>query len=737
MKTLILPIFLLAATYSFAQLQDSTQTKSIDEVVLTKKVFQKKADRLVFDVASSPIAKGSNAFDLLKETPMISASDDKTLQILGKNAVLIYLNGRKSNMSPDAVIELLKSMPSENIQKIEVITMPSSEFAVEGNQGIVNIVLKKKPTDGLNGNLRMENNQSYFNSQKASLTLNYRKDKLGLSTNFNAGQNYNRQFLSLANGNNDFRQTSAGNIDNIGANLSGYLNLDFEINEKQNLGFSYNNYTYRSKELHTDLFNELTNLKTGEILRNRTENFGNTKSDDHSFNLNYELKTDDKGSKLSISSSYLKHIKKEEITGSTIEQDAQQNNGELLKKFQQNIPLGIDNIGILADYVKKMNNDYTLSFGASFNHTKTDSDTKFINILPPTGIDLNQSNHFVYTEKIPSAYITLEKNFGEKWTTKAGFRFEKTMSDGIVLDKDITINRDNNSFLPYLSLSYNPNQKHNFSYSFSSRIQRPQFWAIAPNKIYLTETNYIQNNPFAKPETYYNQEFMYMYKNAYFLNLNHSYVKDASEQIPLQGINSKDQRVLAYIRTNYGDKQEMTASLGMQKTFFKGIWMANNSAFVGHHLYKGEVSEDPTDTQHEVVFNKNVIDYNTTFYGINLQNTIRLSSKKDWFLGVNYFYTSSLMIELGKLEPVHGLNLSLKKTMDNWTFNLQARDVFHTSEIKITGYQNNGDYNIVDQSQYRRRFIFTATYTFGNQKLQKLRNIEGANEDVKSRTGNN
>ncbi|KMQ71653.1 TonB-dependent receptor domain-containing protein [Chryseobacterium koreense] len=736
MKTLILPIFLLAATFSFAQMQDSAKAKTIDEVVMTKKVFQKKADRLVFDVASSPIAKGSNAFDLLKETPMISASDDKTLQILGKNAVLIYLNGRKSNMSPDAVIELLKSMPSENIQKIEVITMPSSEFAVEGNQGIVNIVLKKKPTDGLNGNLKMENNQSYFNSQKASVTLNYRKDKLGISTNFNAGQNNNRQFLSLANGNKDFSQTSAGNIDNFGTNLSGYLNLDFEINEKQNLGFSYNNYTYRSKELHTDLFNVLTNLKTGEIFRNRTENFGNTKSDDHSFNLNYELKTDDKGSKLSISSSYLKHIKKEEITGSTIEQDAQQNNGELLKQFQQNIPLGIDNIGILADYVKKMNNDYTLSFGASFNHTKTDSDTKFTNILPPTGIDLNQSNHFLYTEKIPSAYITLEKNFGEKWTSKAGFRFEKTMSDGIVLDKNITINRDNNSFLPYLSLSYNPNQKHNFSYSFSSRIQRPPFWAIAPNKIYLTETNYIQNNPFAKPETYYNQELMYMYKNAYFLNFSHSYVKDASEQIPLQGINSKDQRVLAYIRTNYGDKQEMTASLGMQKTFFKGIWVANNSAFLGHHLYKGEVAEDPTDTQHEVTFNKNVIDYNTTFYGVNLQNTIRLSSKKDWFLGVNYFYTSSLMIELGKLEPVHGLNLSLKKTMDNWTFNLQVRDVFHTSEIKITGYQNNGDYNIVDQSQYRRRFNFTATYTFGNQKLQKIRNIGGANDDVKNRTGN-
>ena len=740
MKTLITSIALLSGMVSFAQenpKKDSSKTQNIQEVVVTKKVFQKKADRLVYDVAASPIAKGSNAFDLLKETPLLSSTDDKTLQIVGKNDAQIYINGRKSNMNPEAVVEMMKTMPSENIQRIEVITVPSSEFAVEGNQGIINIVLKKKPTDGLNGNLKFENNQAYFNSQNAAATLNYRKGKLGIAANLNNAYNNRRQFLKLSNGNADFAQTSEGNIDEPSRNLSGYLNIDYELNEKQNLGFSYNNYTYRSKELHTDLYNEYKDLTTGDIYRSQTENFGTSKSNDHSFNLNYELKTDDKGSKLSLSSSYLIHRKTDIVNGSTYEMDAARNRVDLMKQFRQDMPLNIDNYGVLADYIKKFKNDYTLSFGASYNHTKTDSDTQFFNLKPPTGTDSNQSNHFVYTEKIPSAYVTLEKNFGEKWTSKVGFRYEITKSEGVVLDKDITINRDNKSFLPYVSIGYNPSQNHSFSYSFSSRIERPAFWAIAPNKIYLTANNYVQNNPFAKPETYYNQELMYMYKSAYFLNLSHSFVKDAAEQIPLQGINNQTgENVLAYIRNNYGDKQEMTASVGMQKTFFKGIWTANNSVFVGHNIYKGQVTGDPTDTKNEVTFNTNVIDYSSTFMGLKLNNTIRLSSKKDWFLGVNYFYTSSLMIELGKLEPFHGLNLSLKKTLDNWTFNLQARDVFHTSENKIIGYQNNGDYNIVDQNQYRRRLIFTATYTFGNQKIQKVRNIGGANDDVKNRTGN-
>jgi outer membrane receptor for ferrienterochelin and colicin len=145
MKRIITTAAVLTIAFFNAQQvkKDSASSKEIQEVTMTKKVFQKKADRMVFDVANSPIAKGTTGFDLLKETPMVSSTDNATLKILGKNASIIYINGRKSNMEPEAVIEMLKNMPSENISKIEVITMPSSEFQVEGNQGIINIILKK------------------------------------------------------------------------------------------------------------------------------------------------------------------------------------------------------------------------------------------------------------------------------------------------------------------------------------------------------------------------------------------------------------------------------------------------------------------------------------------------------------------------------------------------------------------------------------------------------------------
>ena len=186
MKKLIIALSLLSGFVAFAQekpKKDSAKTKDIQEVVVSKKVFQKKADRLVFDVAASPVAKGNTAFNLLKETPLVSSTDDKTLKIAGKSNAVIYINGKRTQMNADAIEALLKNTPAENIQKIEVITLPGSEFNVESSDGIINIVLKKKMTDGTNGNLRMTNYQGIDNSQAASASLNFRKNKWALRSN--------------------------------------------------------------------------------------------------------------------------------------------------------------------------------------------------------------------------------------------------------------------------------------------------------------------------------------------------------------------------------------------------------------------------------------------------------------------------------------------------------------------------------------------------------------------------
>lgn len=733
MKIVITSLALLASSILFAQESaktDSTQTKKIDEVVMTKRVFEKKADRMIFDVAHSPIAKGTTAFDLLKETPLVSSTDDATLKILGKNNALIYINGKKTNMDADSVIEMLKNMPSENLSKIEVITVPSSEFQVESNDGIINIILKKKQTDGLNGTLKLSDEQAYYNKPAASLSLNYRKGKLGANGNVYTSLYPHRQFYHLSNGNNDYKNTSVGSIDDPNVNVGGYVNLDYQITDKQSIGLSYNTRYNWSNNSRTNLNNFSQDFTTNTTKSTNTYDVEDAHSRNNSLNLNYEIKTDDDGSKLSLNASYLNFQRLQQNTNTTTNLDTQIINRQFLQKTPQNV----DNYGFQADYIQKLKKETTLSFGGNYNHTKTDNDTKFENLIPPTGEDANLSNHFVYMENISGFYGTLEKNFGEKFSGKIGTRIELTHNQGDVLDKaDPYYHFTNNytSFLPYASANYNFNKENSLSYTFSSRVRRPSFWELNPSRQYLTENNYIQNNPFMKASTYYTQELNYMYKSAYFLVLNHSYVKDDNEQIPLQKTNANGDAELRYIRTNYGDKQEYSASLGMQKTFYKGIWNMNNSFNLTHVIFKGSVNVDPITNETFPEFN---INKKSTYFMLQLQNNIRLSAKKDWYLGVNYFYLSPQEIAFGKLGVLQSVDLSLKKTLKDWTFMLELNDIFNTNQVTINDLQSSGYYNTVSQNNYNRSVSLKVTYNFGNKKVEKVRKTESANDAIKDRT---
>ncbi len=721
---------LFIGTVAFAQEKykaDSTKVQEIKEVTMSKKVFRKESDRFVYDVSASPVAKGNTAFGILKETPLVSSTDDKSLKVLGKSNAVIYMNGRKTSMNAEAIIELLKNTPAENISKIEVITVPGSEYNVESSDAVINIILKKKLDDGVNGNFRASNHQDYYNHQSTALSLNARKDKLGISTNINGSNWQNRQQYLLKNGTASSLNTSEGPISDPNLNLGGYLNVDYALTERQNIAVSWNSWANRSYDSKGELFNTLL-LPTG-LSYNKTENQEDARSDNNSVNLNYEIKTDSLGSKLNMNIAYLNYKRFQKSTNTTFNSNLLQETLDLTRRFNQRAPQLIDNYAATADYLQKFRNDFTVSVGGNYSQTNTDNDTYFENLDIPSGTfikDDNQSNHFVYNEKITGLYATLEKKFGPKFSGKIGARFENTHSFGEILDTDINVKRDYSNILPYASFSYDINDKNNISYSFSSRIRRPSFWEINPVRTYITPTNYIQNNPFVKASEVYNNNFTYMFKQSYFFIVSHSLSKDDYSQIPLQNDNE-----LRYIRTNYGDKTEFSAMIGTQKSYFNNILTTNTNIGLQINRIDAYLDHDPITGDQ---FSPFVIDTNTKSLLIQTHNNIRLSAKKDWFLGVNYWYVGPQIINIGTLQPLSSLDVSVKKIWNEWTFNLEATDLLRTNVVKLDDTQSNGNYNYVKNDQFRRGVQFSVTYSFGNKKLKNIRQIDDASKDAKSRT---
>ena len=244
--------------------------------------------------------------------------------------------------------------------------------------------------------------------------------------------------------------------------------------------------------------------------------------------------------------------------------------------------------------------------------------------------------------------------------------------------------------------------------------------------MYLTSTNYVQNNPFVKASAVYNSELTYMLKQSYFLIASHTLAKDDNAQVPLQ--NGQE---LRYIRTNFGDKQELGLSAGMQKNFFNGVLTTNTSVGVQFNTVKGSLSKDPLTGDE---FEPYTIDSSTSSLFIQSNNNLKLSKNKDWFMGVNFFYIGEQIINLGTLSPLSSLDLSVKKIWNDWTFNLQFRDVFRTHILRLKDTQSNGNYNTVRNNNYSQSVEFSLTYNFGNKSVKKIRSINEANKDIKSRT---
>lgn len=208
------------------------------EVAVTAQsyVVQKK-DRLVFQISNINLTENNNTFDLLKFTPLLTVKDDK-LSMIGKSGVLVYVNGRKSNLGGDGVENYLKTLPAQAIQSIEVITNPNSTVRREGDIGIINLVLKKNEQDGINGMVSLSDNQSYYNSQNASLYLAAQKNKWNISANF-----YGLNNKGYQSSRNEYRYYDTGlkyrenaRFYPLNRYLGGSVNLDYHLADSHTLG---------------------------------------------------------------------------------------------------------------------------------------------------------------------------------------------------------------------------------------------------------------------------------------------------------------------------------------------------------------------------------------------------------------------------------------------------------------------------------------------------------------------
>jgi iron complex outermembrane receptor protein len=178
--SLTIPTVLLKAASNKLQAVTVTSKKPMIEV---------KADKMIFNVENSINATGSNALELLQKSPGMMVDNNDNISMKGKTGVKVYVDGKLMQLDSKELAAYLKTINSNDIEAIEMISNPSAKYDASGNAGIVNIRLKKNKKFGTNGSANVGLVQGVTPKGNASVNLNYRDKKVNLFGNVsgNAG----------------------------------------------------------------------------------------------------------------------------------------------------------------------------------------------------------------------------------------------------------------------------------------------------------------------------------------------------------------------------------------------------------------------------------------------------------------------------------------------------------------------------------------------------------------------
>ncbi|TSE02512.1 outer membrane beta-barrel protein [Aquimarina algiphila] len=115
--------------------------------------YQIDLDKKTYDLSKDLSSKGGTLYDVAQNLPSVQLESDGNISIRGSGDIQVLIDGRPSGLAKNA--NSFRSIPASSIEKIEVITNPSSKYVSNGTGGIINVVLKKGKKKRLNGSIEL------------------------------------------------------------------------------------------------------------------------------------------------------------------------------------------------------------------------------------------------------------------------------------------------------------------------------------------------------------------------------------------------------------------------------------------------------------------------------------------------------------------------------------------------------------------------------------------------------
>lgn len=488
------------------ELEPSVETMEAVEIRVAKSSVMLRLDKRVFNVGKDLVSAGGTAEDILRNVPGVSVDVDGSITLRSSTGVLILLNGRSSSLLDSDNSAGLRQIQASQIDKIEVITNPSSRYEAEGTAGIINIILKSSQEKGLNGSVNA--NIGHPENFGLGANINYNKNKFNWFTGIGAWYvnrpgtgSFRNQFYDLGNPDN----TLFSNMDRTHErkSLVGFFKFgaDYRINSKNTLMTSLSlrssNDNNPSQLIYKDALGSIDNIF---LITQRDESETEEEGEIDCF-LTHKKVFDRKGHQLITEVQYENRTEEEVSIYKELFFD--KNNAAIdTTDFNQlsNNEEGNKLFIVKSDYIQPFGKESKFELGFQSSFRSIGNDYKVRELLNNVEIpDTNFTNNFKYEEIIHGIY----GNVGSK-VDKFSFQFGLRIEHSDVITKLLLTNENNPrnyyNFFPSAFFTYDLSSSDALQLSYSRRIQRPSFWDLNPFFTLRDRRNIFRGNPNIEPE---------------------------------------------------------------------------------------------------------------------------------------------------------------------------------------------------------------------------------------------
>lgn len=689
-------------------LKSDTRLLEAVEIQGEKSQMELQLDKRVFNVGTDLSSKGGNAADILNNVPSVNVEVDGTVSLRGNENVRILINGKPSGLTsrdPDALRHLQASL----VERVEVITNPSSRYEASGEVGIINIVLKKNQENGLNGTFTGVLGHPDFLG--GSYSLNLRRKKINIFSSY--GVDYRKSpgnstlYQSFNNGEKETWQDGDQSRSELSHNIMG--GLDYFINDKNTITgsimYNFGDGLNRSALTYKDFEN---GMATGTTFRSDRES-----EDEENIEaaLNYKREFKRKDQTFTADFQYNKSLDGETSDFTQIEND--------ITTLQRSKNIAIDrNWFFQTDYVHPFAKDGKAEAGLRSTTRTVDNEYALEELKGEENWEVLPAfnDNLIYTERIHAGYLMAGNKFN-KFSIQAGLRGEYSDITTELTETNEVNHREYFNLFPSVNLGYEMSKNKTLQLSYSKRINRPHFRELLPFSNFSDSRNYFQGNPNLNPEYTHAFEAGYLvnWENGSILSSAYYRYRVGDIQRVVQIENDSTTRVFPI---NVGTTDAYGLEINFNYTIGKW-WDVTSSANFYRAITEGQYQE-------EIL--------NNDTYAFHARTTSKMTISKGFEFQTSFFYRGARKTSQGRQLAAYSLDLALAKDIlkGKGTLTANVRDLLNTRKWRsVTEIEEDNYYAKSTSQRAPRQIRLTFTYRLNQMKGRER------DRDSDNRDGNN